>query len=107
VARTHAGATLGSHRPLRRGLVEMGLRNLLVEADERTNLVFLRGVEDIGLNLVPRRVALGPIGVALEGERVHVRLHVAGAARIVVVAPRTADFFALFEDQKVVVAGLA
>ena len=49
---------------------------------------------------------MGPIGVWNEGERVEMRLHIARAARIGVIAPDAADVAGAFEDNEVVDAFL-
>ena len=62
----------------------------------------LEVVADLGL----RREHSRPLGVEGEGERVEVRLDVAGAARVVVVAPGAADGVGALQDQEVVVTRL-
>ena len=45
---------------------------------------------------------MAPIGIELEGERIDVAGHIAGDARIAVLAPGAADALRLFQDDEVV-----
>src|SRR5690606_23090793 len=89
------------HGPAGGGAVPDRAPHLLAEFDEATEPVLLGAGEDVALDLVPRRVALGPIRLALEGIRVEVRLDVAGATRIGVVAPGPAHLVGLLEDDEI------
>ena len=49
-------------------------------------------------NLAPTRVGVTPIRIQLEGKGIHVRGHVAGHARVRVLAPGSADRVSLLEN---------
>jgi hypothetical protein len=87
--------------------VELGALHLGVEANLRTQPVLVHALQDIGVDFRLRRVLARPVVLGLEGKRIEVRRHVAGGARIVVVAPGAADLAGLFQQQEVVLAGLA
>ena len=92
-------------RPARTVLVKLGGDDLLVEADVRANLVFVRGVPDVILNFIPGRITFAPVRLTLEGIRIQVRLHIACTARVGVVAPGAADVVGFFQHHKIVDAG--
>ena len=65
-----------------------------------------RAAAQVGVDLGGGGVGAAPVGVRREGERVQVRLHVAGAAGVGVVAPDAADVAGALEDEEVVEARL-
>src|SRR5207248_1890872 len=68
--------------------------------------VLVRAVPQVRQDLVPGREHPGPARVLLERERVQVRRDVAGAARIRVVPPGTAEVAGLLQDDEVLAACL-
>jgi len=89
-----------------RGFVVAGLRHFGAEAQVRTNAVLVGAAFQVGLDFRLRGEHPRPLRVLLEGERVEMRLNVAGATRIGVVAPSAADAVGAFQHQKVAVAFL-
>ena len=89
------------HRPAARALVEHRAHHLLLQADLRAQAVLLGHVQDVLLDLVPRRVALGPLRAGRKRVRVHVRLHIAGRAGVLVVTPGAAHVVPLFQDHEI------
>ena len=63
--------------------------------------VFVGHPLEVVADLLLRREHRGPVRVRLERERVQVRRHVAGAARVGVLAPGAADRVGLLEDDEV------
>ena len=68
--------------------------------------VAARDVLEVGLDLGARREAMAPLRVRREGVAVEVRGHVAGDARVGVLAPGPAEAIGLLVDREVVEAGL-
>ena len=79
-----------------------GADDACAEPDVRTDAVLVGAVPQVLEDLPLRGEVARPAGPRLERERVEVRLHVAGAARVVVVAPGAADVARLLEDDEVV-----
>ncbi len=78
----------------------------MIKANVRSELVLVRELEDVGLDLVPRRELVRPVGVSFERIRVEVGLHIARTAGIGVLAPCSANLACLFENDKRVDTGL-
>ncbi|MNV82214.1 hypothetical protein D3C71_1759360 [compost metagenome] len=66
----------------------------------------VRAVFQVGADFRLGREHARPVRVRGERERIEVRLHVAGAAGVVVVAPGAAHRPRLLEDQEIFLAGL-
>jgi hypothetical protein len=96
----------GLDAPQLRVVVPAHLLDLVAEADVGQDAVVLRALAQVGEDLGLRREQPTPIGVGRERERVEVRLHVAGAARIGVVAPGPAHVGRALQDHEVIDAGL-
>ena len=90
----HAGAEESRARldaPASGLLVPVRAGDLAIQADVRAHAEALRAVAQVGVDLGLGRVGAAPAGVRRERERVQMRRHVAGAARIGVVVPGAAD----------------
>ncbi len=83
-----------------------GLEQLVAEADVRRHAVFVGDAFQVGLDLRLGRAQARPVRVERERERVQVRGHVAGAARVAVVAPGPAETRGALEQHEVVLAAL-
>jgi hypothetical protein len=99
-------AALQRQRPSAGRVIEARGFHAAVETDVRAQRVFVGAVLEVRADLFLLGEHARPARVLLERERVHVRLHVAGHARVVVVAPGAADGRRLLEDGEVVDAGL-
>ena len=94
-------ATRGLDDPAARAFIEDGADHFLLEVDVAAQVVLLDRVQDVVLDLAPGRITLGPVGLGRERVGVHVRLHVAGRAGVLVVAPGAAHLLGLFQDHEV------
>jgi hypothetical protein len=99
-------AARGPYAPELRALVPCGVEHFVSEAYVREEAEVARAAPQVVLYLGLRRIAARPVGVRREGEGVEVRLHVAGAARVGVVAPGPADLGGALEDDEVLLAAL-
>ena len=97
----------GGHHPLLRRLVPARASHFLTKADERPDAELTRHAPQVSLDLRLRRKGATPVGIERERERVERRLHVAGAARVSIVAPRAAQVGGPLEDNDVVDAASA
>jgi len=87
--------------PALRALVVFGALQFVVHPQMRADPEALHAVFEIRADLGLRREHARPARVRRERERVDVRLHVAGAPGIVVVAPRAADRGRLLEHDEI------
>ncbi len=86
-ASPHALAIGHVELPGAAGVVPRGAAQFVIQAQVRSQAELVGAALQVGADLRLRRKHARPVGVGREGERVQVRLHIAGAARIVVVAP--------------------
>src|SRR6185369_8862110 len=82
------------------------IADVVVQAQVRAHAEAIGAALQVGVDLRGGRVDVAPVGVGREGERVEVRLHVARAAGVRVVAPDAADVAGALEDEEVVDARL-
>jgi hypothetical protein len=94
-------AARGLQSPALGLLVPRRVEQLVAETDVGDDAVALRAGAQVGPDLRLRGEGARPLRVRGEGERVQVRGHVAGAARVAVVAPRAADVVGLLQDDEV------
>ena len=83
---------------------ELGLIYCGTKHDALIHCVPLRDTLEVGLDFGTRRKAMAPLGVGLKRVAIEVRRHIAGDARIGVLAPRSAEALGLFVDDVVVEA---
>jgi len=103
--REHVGGEAAPRRgdaPPPLALIPQRVDHLMAEAEVRQETeahgAAAQVVPDLGLG----REGAAPVGVGREGERVQVGRHVAGGARVRVVAPRPADVVGALEHDEVV-----
>ena len=96
------GAVAGFDGPGTGSFIPAGTGYVGVKLDVFDQAVLFRAVAQVGFDLRLGGEHPAPVGVLFEGEGVQGRLHVAGAAGVVVFVPGAADVVALFEDHKVV-----
>src|SRR5262249_24515916 len=106
-ARVERLAVVGDERPDAGGLVEPRLGDLAPGAEVGAQLPLVDDAPQILPDLLRRRIASTPARIRLDREGVHVRGHVAGGARVGVVAPGAAHFVGALEDRERVDARLA
>src|SRR6185312_5071934 len=99
-------AARGVEDPDARALVPRGGAELVSEAQVGQHAEALGAAPEVGVDLGGGRVGAAPVGVGGEAEGIEVRLHVAGAARVGVVAPDAADVVGALEDEEVLDARL-
>ena len=85
----------------------VGARDLLAVADRGLGVMLARDLFQIVENFRARRADAAPFGIGFEGIAIAVRRHVAGDARIAVVAPGAAQRVGLLVDRHILDAGLA
>src|SRR5579871_6606314 len=81
-------------------------QQLAVPADMREDAEACRAAPQVVPDLRLGRVRARPVRIEREGERVKVRRNITGAARIGVVAPRSADVRSLLQHNKVMISML-
>ena len=91
----------GLQRPDARPLIEACILDFRIEDDVAAKPVFADDGFKIGLDVPREDEFLRPVGTHVEGKLVHVQRHVAGTARIGVLAPGAADFSGLFIDGEI------
>jgi len=99
-------AIFGLERPRSVGIVESRSGDFGIEADMRGQPVFGDAVFQVSQDLVLAAVAPRPDVILLEGIGVELRGHIAGRARIVVVAPDAAGRRRALEDREAFDPGL-
>ena len=92
----------GEHVPPHLGVVPVRAVDERVEADVPAQAVLLGDALEVVEDLRLQGPHVGPVGLRLEGEGIHVRRDVAGAAGVGVVTPGAADVVGLLEDHEVV-----
>lgn len=105
-ARVQGLAAAGVHLPQAMCLVELGMADFGIAADTTGQTVLVDAVTDIAVDFHLRRVLARPVRLGFEGIGIQVRRHIAGRARIMVVAPGATDLGSLFQNQEVALSGL-
>jgi hypothetical protein len=86
--------------------VVLCVRDFGAKSDVRRQGVFARAMPQIGVDLRLGREGARPVRVGFEGKGIQMRRHVAGRARIAVVAPDAANVLCPLEDDEVMQPGL-
>jgi hypothetical protein len=100
------GSGIGGHGPQLVVLVEDEVLDGHAEAEPVQHAGLAGGALEVGVDLRLRAERARPVRVRREAERVELARHVAGGARVGVVAPGAADGRALVDDQEVTQAVL-
>src|ERR1700682_1106029 len=87
-------------------IVPARARNFIAKSDARAQPVLLDDLLDIPLDLRTRRIPIAPVGIKLGGAAIEMGWYIAAAPGIGVVAPCAAWTRRLFENDKVLDAGL-
>src|ERR1700730_15401860 len=98
-------AIVESEVPSGAALVELGGGDARTEPEVGADPAVRGQSAQVGQDLLPRREATAPAGRP-ERERVQVRRHVAGEARVGIVAPGPPEVVASVDDEEVLDAGL-
>ena len=93
-------ALRGRERPHAITFVKLRADDLGVASKMGVELPLIDKADQITLNLIPTRIATGPVRILLERKRINVRLHVAGAPWIGVVAPSPTHFARALEHDE-------
>ena len=96
----HGVAVRGAHVPGRRVAVPPGAGHTRAQTGAVGHAGALGHVDEVAVDLGPRREHARPVRMRVVGEPVQVRGHVARDARVGVVAPRAADAVAALEQHE-------